>query len=120
MSDERHCLHCDQTKAQVRRDNTICGIEGGYEYRELEAEWPHHRWADWTDRELDSAGVKPEAFDRHRRTLALDFQWIGCDDTVRGHRPSSRSTDLADFGTRPGQCILCGQMPTTREDQTHD
>lgn len=120
MADDRQCLRCDQTKAQIRRDETMCGIEGGYEYRELVAEWPRHRWADWTDRELALMGVKPEAFDKHRRTPAMDFQWIGCDDTVRGHIPSNRPTDLADFGTRPGQCIKCGHTPTTREDQTHD
>lgn len=107
-TDERECLHCGQTKAQIKSEQTICGIEGGYEYRELEYEWPHHRWADWRDAELAAQGVKPEAFDRHRRASITTMQWIDCEDTVSGHAPAT-TEDLPGLATRIGHCILCGR-----------
>jgi len=107
-SGDRECLHCGQTNAQIKIEQTICGIEGGYEYRELEYEWARHRWADWRDAELATQGVKPGAFDKHRRTPALSLQWIGCEDTVRGHAPAT-AKDVPDLATRIGQCVLCGR-----------
>lgn len=110
---ERACLQCGQTPSQIKRDQTICGIEEGYEYRELAYEWPKHRWADWTDTELARNGIKPEAFDRHRRTDALTFQWIACVDRVRGHTPAK--ADDTDWGVRVGQCYDCGHQAEVPE-----
>ena len=105
---ERECLQCGETKASIKRKQIVlCGIEEGYEYRELAHEWPHHRWADWTDAEMARFGVKPAAFEKHRRTDALTFQWIACDDTVSGHRPAEK--DDPEFGMKRGQCWLCGK-----------
>lgn len=101
------CLHCGETRAWAKVPGRICGIESGYEYRKLEHEWPRHRWANWTDKELDYMGVKPEAFEKHRRTDALTFQWIACDDTVRGHHPATADC-VPDFASEIGQCIACG------------
>lgn len=118
VNDERECLNCGETKASIKRQGiTLCGIEGGYEYRELEHEFPNHRWADWRDDELARMGVKPEAFGRHRRTNALTFQWIACEDTVRGHRPSPKD-DIEFMGVVKGQCILCGKTPVSTEPES--
>ena len=56
-------------------------------------------------------GIKPEAYDKHRRTPALHMQWVGCEDTKRGHVPATKESDREDFGCRTGQCIACGQVP---------
>ncbi len=104
------CLHCEQTRAEIRANDTICGIEGGYEYIELIAEWPRHRWADWADKDLARAGLKPEAFDKYRRTPAMTFEYIACDDLVRGHLPAAEDTE---WGMKEGQCFQCGGTPTT-------
>jgi len=112
---ERECLNCGETRSSLKRQGiTMCGIEEGYEYRELAYEFPHHRWADWTDSELARQDVKPEAFDKHRRAPALHFQWIGCEDTVRGHVPAAPD-DVGIFVGRVGQCILCGKDVETEE-----
>ena len=96
---ERECLQCGETKASIKRKQIVlCGIEEGYEYRELAHEWPHHRWADWTDAELARFGVKPAAFEKHRRTDSLTFQWIACDDTYA----TARADGLA-ASTQAGQ-----------------
>lgn len=114
MTDERKCLHCDETKATLRRQGiTMCGIEGGYEYRELIEEWPHHRWRDWTDAELDRWGIRPEAFEKHRRTPETHMQWVGCEDTKRGHILATE--DDYEFGLRIGQCHACGKVPEPAE-----
>ena len=61
MSETPRCLHCDQTKAEIKQNQTICGIVSGYEYQELTDEWPAHRWVDWKDHELpDSSGLSSE------------------------------------------------------------
>lgn len=102
------CLQCGETRAWAKVPGRICGIESGYEYRELEHEWPRHRWAGWTDKELSAFGVKPEEFEKHRRTDALTFQWIACDDTVRGHHPATADC-VPEFASELGQCITCGR-----------
>lgn len=104
------CLQCGETRAWAKVPGRTCGIESGYEYRELEHEWPRHRWVSWTDKELSSFGVKPEAFEKHRRTDSLTFRWIGCEDTVRGHHPATEDC-VPEFANEIGQCITCGQYP---------
>lgn len=112
---DRECLQCGETPASIKRQGIVlCGIVSGYYEPELSEEWPRHRWADWRDSELRRFGVKPEAFDRHRRTPALHFQWIACDDTVIGHRPA-REDDMEFMGVTKGQCVLCGKEPETAE-----
>lgn len=106
MSAELACLHCGQTKAEIKRNETFCGIVSGYEYRELEAEWPRHRWADWRDTELDRMGILPEAYDRHRRESVMTTQYVACADTKRGH-VYPRKED-AEFGIPEDQCWACG------------
>lgn len=112
MADEKECLHCGQTPAQIKRDQTICGIEGGYEYRELEAEWPRHRWADWNDKELARQGIRPEAFERHRRTPVMHMQWVACIDTERGHVYPDEGNK---WGEPADRCWACGHKPTDSE-----
>lgn len=110
------CLNCGETPESLKRQGiTMCAIVGGYEYREIEHEFAHHRWADWRDRELDLMGIKPEAYGRHRRTPALHIQWVSCEDTKRGHVPATEESDWADYGCRIGQCIKCGQVPGSSE-----
>ncbi|MGN6589485.1 MAG: hypothetical protein ACTHKE_04260 [Sphingomicrobium sp.] len=110
MSDER-CLNCDQTRAQIKSRNSFCATVSGFEYPEIDAEWSRHRWADWNDAELKRFGIKPEAYDKHRRTQGDKFQWVGCEDTVRGHTLATRESDREDFGAKIGQCIACGWKP---------
>lgn len=111
---ERECLQCGETPSSIKRQGiVVCGIVSGYYEPELTEEWPRHRWVDWRDSELALFGVKPEAFERHRRTPALTFQWIACDDTVRGHRPADED-DAQFMGVRKGQCVLCGHEGVTR------
>lgn len=100
------CLQCEQTPAQVRENQTICGIEGGYEYIELEAEWPRHHWRDWSDVELRKSGIKPDAYESHRRTAATSLQYAPCDEQINGHRGAAE--DSVEFGLRVDQCIFCG------------
>jgi hypothetical protein len=110
MSDDRKCLQCGETKFSLKAQRIImCAIEGGYEYREIEAEWPRHRWADWRDDELDRMGIRPEAYEKHRRSDVFNLQWAGCEDTKRGHVLATKESDWADFGCRIGQCISCGK-----------
>lgn len=102
------CLHCGQSRAQVRAGGTICGIEGGYEYRELEAEWPRHRWKPWSDRELRRFGIGEWAYEEYRRCLVEDFQWVACVHTDRGHVWASEGSE--EYGIKQGQCWDCGKM----------
>lgn len=109
----QECLQCGETRAVVKTNGYICGIMGGGEYNELVEDWPTHRWADWNDKALASAGIKSEAFHKHRRTSFTDLQWVACDDTVRGHILATAETDYEFFGARIGQCITCGHTTET-------
>jgi hypothetical protein len=106
MTDTKRCLHCDQTKAEIKRDETFCGLVSGYEYQELTDEWPRHRWADWKDSELPM--IRPEFRDLYRRTQVTHLQWVACEHSPDGHRPAT-SRDVPDFVDKVGQCILCGK-----------
>lgn len=118
MSDVLTCLHCGQSRAQIKRDQTICGIEEGYEYRELAYEWPSHRWADWDDQKLAQFGIRPEAFDKYRRVEVMSIEYIACDDLVRGHnfRETTESED-DDWFAALGQCYLCGAYNSAIEKE---
>lgn len=109
---ERECLQCGETPESIKAKGiALCGIEGGYEYRELEYEWPRHRWVDWTNSELGRAGLKPEAFDKHRRTPAMQLEWVACEDLRRGHTPAVEA-DIDVYADRVGQCTFCGRDTT--------
>lgn len=103
------CLQCEQTKAQVKADETICGIEGGYEYRELEAEWPRHHWRDWSDAEL--AMILPEYRHLYRRATISSLEYATCEHRTRGHSPAK--TTSREYGLTAGHCMDCGHDTTT-------
>jgi hypothetical protein len=102
------CLQCEQTRAEVKANETICGIEGGYEYRELEAEWPRHHWRDWSDVELSL--INPEYRDLYRRATISTLGYAPCEHRTRGHSPA-RGTDH-EYGLIAGHCIDCGHDTT--------
>ena len=104
--DKNTCLQCEQTRAEVKLDQTICGIVGGYEYKELEAEWPRHHWRDWSNAELTTFGILAGHFNEYRRARLVDVQYAPCEQTTRGHHPA-RSTDV-DYGLVAGRCVDCG------------
>lgn len=105
------CLQCGESRDAVKAGRNYCVVMEGYETPEVAHEWAHHRWADWTDAELERFGVKPEAYERHRRDDALTFQWVACDDTLRGHvyATSVEADDLELLNMKPGRCFLCGK-----------
>lgn len=113
MSALRKCLQCDEDYYAVKAQKLPCEIWGGYEYVELEYGWPAHRWRDWKDHELAPLGIKPEAYDKYRRTPILHLEWLGCDDTVRGHQFATSYADQEWSGARIGQCTQCGHTPET-------
>ena len=105
---ERACLNCGETPSSIKRHGIVlCGIMSGGEQPELSEEFPTHRWADWSDAALARVGIKPEAFERHRRTPLRHLEWVGCEDTVRGHNPATED-DVPDWADRVGQCTFCG------------
>jgi len=113
---ERTCLYCGISEAEViatrnREGYTLgCGIErsteSGLDYEELSE---RHRWADWKDAELDRMGIKPEAYEKHRRSTIFNIQWAACDDTKRGHAPATYDDVTEMFANYTGQCIACGK-----------
>ena len=106
---ERSCLQCGETPTSIYRQGIVlCGIVGGYEYRELEVEWPRHRWADWTDGELARLGVVQAAYDRHRRTPAMHFEWIAFEDTLHGHSWVETEEEAEFWELEIGRCAGCG------------
>lgn len=105
MSETPRCLHCDQTKAEIKQNQTICGIVSGYEYQELTDEWPAHRWVDWKDHELPDF-IRPEFRDQYRRTQVTQFEWLPCEHTTVGHRYPETPDDFEYF--EKGRCIHCG------------
>lgn len=105
---EDTCLQCEQSRAEVKRNETFCGIEGGYEYIEIEAEWPRHHWRDWSDRDLDRAGIKPEAREKYRRATISSLPYAACEDRICGHNRHAKAD--SEFGIKAGQCWDCGDV----------
>lgn len=101
------CLRCGQEREEVRRDKTFCATVDYFGH--TDQDWERHRWRDWSDRELDRAGVRPEAYDKHRRTNVNVLGWIDCEDTKRGHVPADQESVWARYVDRVGQCIVCGK-----------
>lgn len=100
------CLQCGQSRAQVKRDETFCGIVSGYEYKELEMEWPRHHWRDWSDAELRNMRISEHRWNGARRMLVGDLEWEMiaslCDRD--GHREPD-AEDAEWFA--PGRCARC-------------
>lgn len=113
---EPTCLQCGEPKARVQAESLFCCTVSGYEVVEVDQEWERHRWADWTDRELDRAGIQPDAYEKHRRTDAGVLLWVGCDDTKRGHTPADEEAVAGMWADRVGQCITCGHNPKETPD----
>lgn len=104
------CLQCEQTREQVKRYETICGIEEGYEYRELAYEWPKHHWRDWSDAELKRAGVKPEFYDLYRRDSISTLGYVACDHHERGHNFAKKDVYFDKWLMHEqGVCMDCGK-----------
>ncbi len=103
------CLQCEQSRAEVKAKDTICGIVSGYEYVELDHEWPRHHWRGWADSELST--IKPEVRGDYRRARLVDIQYADCEDTVSGHRPAEQ--DDPDWGLEQGRCVDCGKKDIT-------
>lgn len=111
----RSCLFCGVTEAEVndvrRREHYTlgCGIEhnteNGFDYEELS---PRHRWAPWSDRELDRMGLKPEAYDRYRTTIMAGIQYADCEDTKLGHF-YPEDYEQPHPGLPSGECWNCGK-----------
>lgn len=101
------CLHCGILRGDARRQRAACEIWGGYEYVELEEEWPRHRWRDWTDADLAASDIRPDAYERHRRDPVRALSWTGCDDTTQGHVPAA-AADISILADHIGQCVRCG------------
>lgn len=114
------CLQCEQSREEVKANNTICGIEEGYEYRELVAEWPRHHWRDWSDAELKRAGIKPEFFDEYRRWEISRLPYAACEHLERGHSFPEKGIYWDDMLIHPkGICRDCGakRAELDQEDQ---
>lgn len=105
--DKDVCLQCEQSRAEVKAKETICGIVSGYEYQELEAEWPRHHWRDWSDKELERAWILPERYDEYRRVRLVDLQYADCEHTLSGHHYPKK--DDPEWGLKVDQCIDCGK-----------
>lgn len=104
------CLQCEQSKAYVKANETMCGLVGGYEYIELEAEWPKHHWRDWSDAELSM--ILPQYRHEYRRAPISALEYAPCGHRTRGHSPA-RATDR-EYGLTAGHCTDCGH-DTTKE-----
>lgn len=114
------CLQCEQSRNEVRANKTICGIEEGYEYRELVAEWPRHHWRDWSDTELTAVGIKPEFFDVYRRWSISQLPYAACEHLERGHDFPKEDIYWGDVIFHPkGKCVHCDakQELIDQEDQ---
>ena len=75
MSERVECLQCGQTREEVRRNQTYCATTTGYEVVETLDEWDRHHWRDWSDMELERAGLLPGQYEAHRRTNVYDLEW---------------------------------------------
>lgn len=105
---EDTCLQCNQSRARVKRDDTICGIESGYEYRELEMEWPRHHWRDWSDTELRAMRITGHRWSRLRRAPLADLEWEIVESICdrEGHREPPADGDEFEWFA-PGRCGRC-------------
>lgn len=109
------CLQCGESRSRVHAESLFCVTISGGLQPEVDQEWERHRWADWNDAELARFGVKPEAFERHRRTDASTFGWIDCEDLARGHIYAT-AQDHDSYGWPIGRCLACYQLDPNATD----
>lgn len=115
------CLQCEQSREEVKTHQTICGIEDGYEYRELVAEWPRHHWRDWSDTELKAAGIKPAFFDEYRRRSASRLHYAACDHFERGHDFPSVDVYFDECLIEPKDiCRRCSAKKDQEDERVHE
>lgn len=79
------CLQCGETREVVKAHQYSCAIMSGGETIEVDYEFPRHRWADWTDKELARRGIKPEHFEEYRRADRWTLQYVNCEHLGREH-----------------------------------
>lgn len=106
-----NCLNCGEHRETVKRHGYHCATVDYF--GECHEEWPRHRWADWTDKELAKLGILPEHMDKYRRVNGGDMQFIDCSHQGRKHTQYS-----GEPGTGPGPniCIACwGTIEVTNE-----
>lgn len=105
------CLQCGKTRAEVRDPyDWPCATATGYEVVETLDEWDRHHWRDWSDKELENAGILPEFFDEHRRDNVYELPYAPCDHHVRGHNFPSENVYFGEFLVEAkGQCRDCGK-----------
>lgn len=109
--DKDTCLQCGETRASVKANGYICGILGGGEYNELLYDFPTHRWADWSDKDLHGHGIKSDSFHKYRREDIQNLPYAECEDTVRGHSIIKNATqDDIEMGFKEGMCAWCFQQ----------
>ena len=94
------CLHCHQTKAQVKANKTFCATVDYY--GDCMDAWPQHRWKDWSDKELNALGVLPEHYGKYRRCNVHDFNLIDCTHQGIQHHTLPDDDYLPDY-----VCVRC-------------
>ena len=103
------CLQCGETRGAVKAERLYCVTgstgEGGFE---ADHEYAHHRFAPWKDDELARAGIRPEAYERHRYSSIFELQYAPCEDEISGHRPAT--AEQLEWVDQVGQCIKCGTV----------
>ena len=101
------CLQCGKSREQVKDYyDRPCATATGYETVETLDEWDRHHWRDWSDRELEAAGIVPEFYDQHRRDDFYALPYAPCEHQTQGHTYPTETDP--DMGLRPDQCLGCG------------
>lgn len=108
------CLHCGQSKAEVKANNTYCAAVD--HYGECQEEWDRHQWRDWSDAELRRLRILPEFMGLYRRTSIDNLQFVDCTHMGREHTPWDGNPD---DGPPPYICIGCW-TDTRKNGETND
>lgn len=102
------CLQCSQSRKTVKRDGTYCATVSGYEYTEIQDEWPRHHWRDWSDKELSEAGIHPSLWGQNRRTNIYNLEIAACASSCmeNGHVYPDPADKFFIEGTQ-NYCMRC-------------
>ena len=60
MSDETKCLQCGENRAAIRKNSLTCGLVDYW--GELGTEWPRHRFAPFTAKQLAARAAEDAAW----------------------------------------------------------